>query len=343
MSGQPTVNFSDSDEGLFAPAEIHRLMRIEYERAQRYDYPAAVMLIAVDRLEYLHDLYGWQSKEEILQAVIGVLRRTTRDSDFLGCMRDDRIMAVFPHASQEAVAAIATRLMRVCRQIDFETAGRAIRATVSIGIATLRQGDRTPFEEFVSVAGEAVAFAMRSGGDRFVRRESAVDVIDELRQDLEAEAQKLAEDRAPAPMPAPTAPLTPEIEDLPETDLGTRLRAAFRLHGRVPGSLPLENDVVEIAEDALREAEARAGSGKSADVDVLERRIAKLRELLDQTERALEEMADAKGVGSGIASIYRTVQGLKAGEKGAEQKKEMLSLIFEANLDLQKGRKDKGS
>ena len=97
MSGFPSVNFSETEEGLFSPAEVRRLMRVEFDRAKRYGYPAAAMLVEVDRLEYLHDLYGWESKQEILRSVIRLLRSTTRDSDFLGCMHADRILVVFPH------------------------------------------------------------------------------------------------------------------------------------------------------------------------------------------------------------------------------------------------------
>ena len=112
MTGYLTVNFSETEEGLFSTREILRLMRVEYERARRYVYPASLMVVEVDRLEYLHNLYGWESKEEILQSVIKLLRSTTRDSDFLGCLQDARILAVFPHTSAEAISGISTRLLR---------------------------------------------------------------------------------------------------------------------------------------------------------------------------------------------------------------------------------------
>jgi diguanylate cyclase (GGDEF)-like protein len=338
MSGYPTVNFSESEEGLFAPHEILRLMRIEYERAQRYNYPAALMLVSVDRIEYLHDLYGWESKEEILQAIIGALRATMRDSDFLGCMQDDRIMAVFPHTSEDTITAIATRFLRVCRDLDFQTDGRSIRASVSIGIATVERGSKLDFEGFVGTAEEAVAFAIESGGDRFVRRESAVDVIDELRGEIEAEADWLSHERE---HPAEEQRAVPSIEDLPETQLGEALRDVFREHGHGVETLELENAIVRTAEGALHRARADgvpgATGGHGSQIETLERRVAKLRDLLDQSETALGDLAATKGVEAGIASIYRTVQGLQPDEKG--QKKEMLSLIFEANLELQKKKK----
>ncbi len=340
MSGFPTVNFSETDEGLFTPTEIRHLMRVEYDRARRYGYPAALVMIAVDRLEYLHDLYGWESKEEILQGVIKALRATTRDSDFLGCMQDDHIMAVFPHSSEETITSIATRLLRVCRDIDFRSDGRSLRATVSIGISTLKQGGKEDFAAFLSTAEEALEFASRSGGDRYVRRESATDVIEELRQDIAEEAQRLVEEQT-ASEPA----VAVDFGDMPETELGRSLRELFNEHAHThgtPGILGLEEDVVRVAEHALfvarEEAVQAASTERKEQVDQLERRVAKLKELLDTTETELLEVARMKGIESGVASIYRTVQGLRDDEAAFGQKKEMLSLIFEANLKLQKRR-----
>ena len=76
------------------------------------------------------------------------------------------------------------------------------------------------------------------------------------------------------------------------------------------------------------------------EIEMLERRIKKLGDLLDTTEAQLRQIARAKGVDPGLASIYRTVQGLDEDEENFARKKEMLSLIFDANVDLQ--RKIKG-
>src|SRR5688500_19231912 len=77
------ADFGATEGGLFSPQEVRRLMRIEFERAQRYKYPLACFLIAVDRLERLHDLYGIDTKETILRALSELLRAETRASDLL--------------------------------------------------------------------------------------------------------------------------------------------------------------------------------------------------------------------------------------------------------------------
>lgn len=67
-----------------------------------------------------------------------------------------------------------------------------------------------------------------------------------------------------------------------------------------------------------------------------ELRIAKLTKSLELTEEELKRIAAMKNVDPGVASIYRTIQGLNAEDDSAEVKKEMLAGIFQANLALQK-------
>lgn len=350
MTGFPTANFSDSERGLFTPAEIQRLMRIEFDRAVRYRYPIALMLIEIDRLEYLHDLYGYESKEEIVQSLVSLLRSVTRTSDVFGTMVDNRLMALFPHTPGKAAGAIAGRLLRGSRGLRFQSDGRLLRATISVGIATLEQQSELGFQSFVEAAEEALRFALDAGGDRFVKREPATAVIDELREELEEQASALYEEHlrldreaarrqdSPVALPTPATYAEPiPIEDLPEGSVGERIDAAFRSLGELTPPLEqVRNRIITLAEEAVQAARSESPSGREEKVDLLERRVAKLKDLLDTTEAELVRIARMKGVETGVASIYRSVQGLSLGENNYGRKKEMLTLLFEANVELRK-------
>lgn len=89
--------------------------------------------------------------------------------------------------------------------------------------------------------------------------------------------------------------------------------------------------------ESLRRRAATAAAAKHAsEIDRLDRRIHKLVESLETTESALKRVAAMKNVDLGIASLYRVVQGLASDESNAELKKQMMSLIFKANLEIQK-------
>jgi len=86
---------------------------------------------------------------------------------------------------------------------------------------------------------------------------------------------------------------------------------------------------MEADHEQMREEHARQ-------VDVLERRLTKIATSLEATEGALLRTRSGENVDLGVASIYRTVQGLSDVEGDTELKKEMMSKIFEANIELRK-------
>jgi len=70
-------------------------------------------------------------------------------------------------------------------------------------------------------------------------------------------------------------------------------------------------------------------------VDLLERRLTKLRAAMAEQEREIAELARRAQLDPGVPSIYRDVQGLSLEELEREAKAKLLQLIFEQNLVLQ--------
>jgi 16S rRNA G1207 methylase RsmC len=68
----------------------------------------------------------------------------------------------------------------------------------------------------------------------------------------------------------------------------------------------------------------------------LERRLSKVKALLELRESELQRLVVAGEVDSGVASIYREAQGLQAESELGQRKREMMALIFEANQELQR-------
>jgi diguanylate cyclase (GGDEF)-like protein len=337
MTALPSVNFGQSERGLFSPEEIRRLMQVEHQRAQRYDYPLALFLIEIDRLGSLHDLYGVESKQRILSSVLALLRSGTRASDVLGCLRDERLLLLFPHTPREAAQRIARRLLRGCRALDFQSDGRALRASLSIGHV-----QRTPdagFEELLEAAEEALRRAVQAGGDRCV------------------EGERRPAPAAPPPPPLPAAALPPararregpvvlpRIEELRGATLEEKVHSLFLALG--PGSNALgelEREVVAVVRRTVAESHASRSSRAEVarEIELLEGRVARLRQMLEATEEELGRLVQEKSADPGIASIYRSVQGIAPGERNYEKKKELLTVIYRANVELLRQLKELG-
>lgn len=166
------------------------------------------------------------------------------------------------------------------------------------------------------------------------------------RVDAEAESSAFADlDRLRAELEARRAELEEKERRLDGRDPGVeddsferRLRAVFasRAVNRDP---ELEREVVRVALEELGEMRSRARDERRAEsrreTNQLERRIAKLAGLLEQTEGELRRTRARKEVDPGLASVFTEVQGLDLGDERFAQKQDLMKCIFEANLALQ--------
>jgi len=336
LPGKPGVHFVQSESGLFSGEEIRQLMETEVDRAQRYEYPLALLLIEIDRLESLHDLYGVESRERIVRAVRDLLRKATRGSDVLGCLHDQRLLALLPHTSREGAAMIARRILSGSRGLEFRGDGRVLRATLSIGQAQRVTGG--DFAQLVASADEALAAAVRSGGDRcqefekLPRRDAvplmpAAAVAPALPPALPARAR--AELRPAPPLPG--------VDELGGETLEDKVAHLFRWLGQQGlGGASLESAALDAIQGAITEVRGRRATRAEVEREIraLERRVELLRQMVGATEEELARMIQEKSADPGIASIYRTVQGLDPRERNYTKKKELLSVLYKANVEL---------
>lgn len=334
MSEFHTSSFRGAAAGLFTKAQIEDLMRVEFERAQRYEYPAVCFVISVDRLDGLQDLYGAESRGEILASVVEVLTSRTRASDFFGCMHEDRIVALLSHLDMGAAEALAGRVLRGCRELEFHSDGRRLRVTVSIGLA--HTGERPPegFDELRDIAETGLEVAHGAGGDRVVARAGLQAELEDLQTELEeatltlqVEQEALVEETEDIRERKEALVITQieeifnsGLEDSPEAQ---RMRAEMMALARAQA----EGDRERVIAEKVRE--------HTGTIELLERRISKLTAALGATEEELVRVARLKDVDLGLSSIYRTVQGVSNTDTHADRKLDMMKDIFEANIRIQ--------
>ena len=149
---------------VFSLTQIRHLMRVEFGRAQRYDYPLSCVVVACDRLDHLRDLYGYSLKESVVEDVVELLRGSTRNCDYLGRLLDDRLMAILPHTDHMGAKTACARLLKAARRLSFEGGGNPIRITLSVGLATYADGNTMFFDSLVGSAESAHARAAKAGG-----------------------------------------------------------------------------------------------------------------------------------------------------------------------------------
>lgn len=161
---------ADSQEGLFSLAQILHLMRVEFARSQRYGYPLACLLVAIDGLAQVRDVHGYDTKQAVLEEVTRELQSKTRTCDFLGRLMDDRLLAVVPHTGPEGARALGERLLAAVRGLHFDSDGVRLPITISIGVTHSAAGETLFFDALLSAGEAALSDAAALGGDRLVLR-----------------------------------------------------------------------------------------------------------------------------------------------------------------------------
>lgn len=158
----------EDGRSLYSVAQIQHVLRIEFGRAERYRYPIVCLVIAIDQLGTVRDAHGYEAKETVFDAVVLLLERATRSSDFLGRTADDRLLAVIPHTGIEGASLLAERLLQEARALEFDGALDGSKVTLSVGAASNGHEGLVYHDALLTAAENALASASAEGGDRFV-------------------------------------------------------------------------------------------------------------------------------------------------------------------------------
>lgn len=153
---------------LFSQAQILQLMKNEFARSRRHGIPLGCVLLQVDRLAQLVDLYGLGLRQAVRTAIAEMVRERTRGPDLLGATSDDRYLLMLPHTELEQTRTVAKRLRHRFAELELQVDGRELALTLSIGITASVDRETMFFDSLVAQAEAAVECAAELGGDRVV-------------------------------------------------------------------------------------------------------------------------------------------------------------------------------
>ncbi len=162
--------------GPFTQAQITHLMKAEFARARRHEYPLSCVLIQVDRLQKLTEVHGAELRMIVKRELGRVVDEKTRGHDHLGAMSDGTYLLLLPHTEASNAQIVAERIRTAFSAQELEVGGTLMPLTISLGVASCEDRDTMFFDTMVSQAEVALEWAARDGGDCSVvfRREKFV-------------------------------------------------------------------------------------------------------------------------------------------------------------------------
>jgi diguanylate cyclase (GGDEF)-like protein len=145
---------------------VLEVLERELARAARDGSPLSVIMADVDHFKDVNDSFGHPAGDRVLVGVVENLRAALRPYDAVGRFGGEEFIAVLPRCDRTAAHAIAERMRGKVEAECFETSSGVVRATLSLGVATLVPTPGTPAPGLIEAADRALYRAKAAGRNR---------------------------------------------------------------------------------------------------------------------------------------------------------------------------------
>ncbi len=135
----------------------------EIGRARRYGLPLSAIMFDVDSFKQINDALGHPVGDEVLKLLAVTIREVIRETDLGGRYGGDEFVILLPHTALSDAEQMAHRLLAKVHALP-PTVGLA--ASISLGVATLRDEDGPDGSALLARADRALYTAKQAGKGR---------------------------------------------------------------------------------------------------------------------------------------------------------------------------------
>jgi len=111
------------------------------EELTRYGWRFALLFVDLDHFKSVNDVYGHSAGDEILKMSAMALRSAVRSFDFVGRWGGEEFVVILPNMTEELLPVVADRCRRVIEESVYQTEGRQVHVTASLGGTMARDTD----------------------------------------------------------------------------------------------------------------------------------------------------------------------------------------------------------
>jgi diguanylate cyclase (GGDEF)-like protein len=152
--------------GLYNRRMLEERLNDEFERAKRYQRPLSLLMIDIDNLKLVNDVYGHDWGDAVLQKIAQRLREKTRKSDIPVRYGGDEFVMVLPETPLQGALQAADKIRQEAKSLVFDPQSSApFSVTVSIGAASTSEKMYAHWREILKAADVAVYGAKTTGKD----------------------------------------------------------------------------------------------------------------------------------------------------------------------------------
>ena len=154
----------DSLTGLYSRWYILKSLENEVNRYLRSQSPLSVLFIDIDDFKKVNDTYGHDVGDMVLARVGRIIKDAIRVVDMAGRYGGEEFLVILPDTDEEGAYRVAKRI----REVIEDDINMPVPITVSIGIATLRDGMSMSASDLIKLSDMAMYEAKRKGKNNIV-------------------------------------------------------------------------------------------------------------------------------------------------------------------------------
>jgi diguanylate cyclase (GGDEF)-like protein len=179
-----TEAVTDSQTQLYYHRYFLRRMAEEMDRARRYSHYLSLVLVDIDNMNKINDLYGHEEGDRIISEIAALIKNSIRLTDVAARFSGQEFVLILPETREEGAYNVAqrikenvSRVVEVAENIRREVekqkmnlaGGGKLEITVSVGVSNFNGMDgHITAEMIIDMTKKALLKAKEMGGNRVV-------------------------------------------------------------------------------------------------------------------------------------------------------------------------------
>lgn len=134
----------------------------EFQRFDRYQLPASLIMLDIDHFKRINDTYGHTTGDEVIRLVSSSICQQLREGDIAGRYGGEEFGIILTGTRREGASLLAERLRNQIEQLSLVIGDEIIKFTISLGICELDTSIAS-YQEWLERADQALYQAKENG------------------------------------------------------------------------------------------------------------------------------------------------------------------------------------
>ncbi len=156
----------DGLTGLFNKRHFRTKFKEEFAYALRHNEATSLIILDLDLFKKVNDTFGHQAGDMVLRQLAEVISKTLREEDLFARYGGEEFVIIFRDQNEQRAYVAAERIRRAVETSKFIWEGKRILVTISLGIATMNQGNFHDPSEMLREADEYLYRSKANGRNR---------------------------------------------------------------------------------------------------------------------------------------------------------------------------------